>query len=105
VTRELVVAELSQEYDLLSPKAKYTPLPVSYDPSVLKIAAAERTSLERLIRLGFVARVGPLATGPTDTITPHDLGDAVGFFMCRIAQITYLPDPKWSPMIQNPNGS
>ena len=103
VTREMVVAELAQEYNLLRPKAKFTPMPVSYQSSVLKIRNAERSNLERLVRLGLVAKVGPLATGPTDTINPRDLGDAVGFFICRMAQITHLPDPKWSPMIENPN--
>jgi hypothetical protein len=104
VTREMVVAEMTQEANIMLPKAKFTPFPLACDSSVLKIEAAQRANLERLIRMGFVGKVGPLATGPADTITPRDLGDAIGFFVCRIAQITHMPDPKWSPMIQDPNG-
>jgi len=104
VTREQVVAAFMRQFDAISPEFKFTPNPVVFDSTVLKIAKPQRPSLERLIRFGCIGKVAPLATGPKDTLTVADFGDAVGFFMSRVAQLTYMPDPKWTPSLEGPNG-
>jgi hypothetical protein len=105
VTREQIVSEMTQDWGLVAGKAKFAPNPTPIEASVLKIAPAERAHLIGLIKLGLVGKVSPLATGPTDTMDAKDLGDAVGFYLSRIAQVTHMPDPKWSPIISNPNGA
>jgi hypothetical protein len=104
VTREQVVATLAEQFQALSPRFKFTPNPVNFDAKMLRIGSTQRSNLERLIRFGCVGKVAPLATGPKDTISVSEFGDALGFFMARIAQLTHLPDPKWSPTLENPKG-
>lgn len=100
VSRAQVVAEMVRLYGVISPKVKLTPRPVSFEPSRLKIATAQRANLEKLIRMGAVAKLGPLATGPTDTLTIPQFGDALGFFLSRMAEITNQPSNKWTPALQ-----
>jgi hypothetical protein len=54
-----------------------------------------------LVRLGAVARVGPLATNKSDTIDAPDFGDAIGFFLARMAEITHQPSSKWTPWLRD----
>lgn len=101
ITRDLVVVEFAKMYDLAKPKFRFMPTPVQFDPKRLTIADAHnRASLEKLIRLGFVAKVGPLAAGTSPTISALDFGDAIGFFMARMAELTHTPSTKWSPYLQ-----
>lgn len=103
VSRTQVVAEFSRIYEVVKPKVKLSPAPVVYDASVIKISdAKQRANAEKLIRLGAVAKIGPLVVGPSDTLTIPQFGDAVGFFMARMAFITHMPSNKWTPGLQQP---
>jgi hypothetical protein len=42
-----------------------------------------------------------LATGPTDSITVSDFGDAIGFFVSRVAQMSHMPNRKWTPWLRD----
>jgi hypothetical protein len=99
VTREQTVNELYRVYTAFKPDYKFTPLPTKYEAGVIKIAAPQRSELLVLVKLGFVGPVSPLATGPTDTLTVSQFGDALGMFIARLAQLTHMPTPKWSPIL------
>jgi hypothetical protein len=99
VTREEIVDEFMRDYQALRPQMKFTPNPSVVDPDRIKIAPKEKPELVKLIKMGFVGRVAPLVTGPTDTMTVVTFGDAVGFFLDRMAQLTHMPSPKWTPML------
>lgn len=100
VTHEQVVLELDRIYTAMKPSFKFTPRPVWYDASVFSIKAGPaRTSLERLVREGYVARVGPLAAS-TGNLDVMDFGEAVGTFISRLAEVCHLPAVKFSPYLQ-----
>ncbi|RYG25508.1 hypothetical protein EON82_06850 [bacterium] len=100
VTRAEVVTEMGRLYKAAEPTFKFTPVAVVYDRSKLRIDAALLPTLNRLVTRGMVARLGPLAVGPQPTLTPKQLGDAIGFFTSRVAQMSHLPSAKWTPMLQ-----
>lgn len=98
VTRVQMIESLNKLFESVKPKFKFTPKPVSFDKKRLNVKdSAANLHLQRLISYGFVAPVGPLATGPKDTLTVEDFGDALGFYIARLAEVTHMPDTKWSP--------
>jgi len=101
VSRTQVVAEFSRIYEVLRPKVKFTPRATPFDAKVVKLTdAKQRANLMALIKVGAVAKIGPLATGPSDNLTVPQFGDAVGFFMSRMAFITHLPSADWSATLK-----
>ncbi len=100
VTRTETVAEMARIYRASEPTFRFTPAPTPYDASKFRIDAMQKTSLGRLVKQGCVAPLGPLATGPGLGLTPKEFGDAVGFFMARLSQVSHMPSPKWTPMLQ-----
>jgi len=102
VTRAQVVKEMYRIYTLLRPRVKITPRAVVFDRSVLKMSdATAKADLNQLITMGAIARIGPLAVGPKNTLTVPEFGDAVGFFMAQMAQLTNQPSRKWTPILQD----
>lgn len=101
VTREEIVGEMTRIYAVLAPAYKFTPAPVKHDSSVFKISAAQRANLDKLVTRGCVARIGPLAVGPAQGLTVSEFGDALGFFVARVTEMTHLPSPKWTPRLQS----
>jgi hypothetical protein len=98
-TREHIVREFDRLFELARPHFKFTPNQVRFDATMLNIGAAERPALEKLIGWGAVAKVGPLATSPTPGLTPREYGDALGFMLLRIADLTHTPSSRWSPYL------
>ncbi len=103
VSREQVVAEFNAVFLAIQPDFKFKPRLVAFNPGVLKISRAERAPLVRLIEYGCVGKVSPLATGPTDSLTPAELGDALGLFTSRIAELSHMPSAKWTPILMDQN--
>ena len=99
-TRTEIVAEMDRFLRAAEPILRFTPAPERHDPSVFRIEADERIALDRLVTVGCVAKIGPLAVGPSTGLTPSQFGDAMGFFVARLAQMSHLPSPKWTPMLQ-----
>lgn len=99
-TRAEIVAEMARLYKAAEPAFRFTPAPTTHDASKFRIDAAQKAPLDRLVTRGAVARIGPLAVGPTLGLTPKQFGDALGFFMARVSQLSHLPSPKWTPMLQ-----
>ncbi len=103
VTREEIVNELDKIFQMAKPEFKFTPRKVSYDPSLLTIKdKGTRTKLEKLISWGCVDKVGTLATSSKDTMGVMDFGDTVGLMTARVAELTHMPDPRFSPDLQAP---
>lgn len=102
VSRKFVIERMANLLAVVKRKIRLTPAPVAYNKTVLRLNDLKLlTTLNRLVKLGLVAKLGPLATGPGDTLTPAQFGDAVGFFLARIGQITNLPSNKWTPSLQS----
>jgi len=98
-TRGEIIAEFYRLYLAAKPKFRFTPRPVKFDPKLISISPTEnvRKPLEKMIQLGFVGKVAPLATASTPNLTLPEYGDALGFFMARIGDLTHTPSTKWSP--------
>lgn len=101
VTRAEVVAEFARLYAALGPQVKLTPMPVKFDTARLKISSEAKPNLLKLVRLGAVAPYGPLAAKSKDWLNVEEFGDALGFFIARMAEVTHMPSRKWSPTLQD----
>lgn len=99
--RTEVIAEFGRLFTLARPHFKFTPRFVKYDPKVLSIPLqdAARKPLEDMIKFGFVGRIGPIAAGSAPTLTLDEYGDALGFFLARMGDLTHTPSAKWSPYL------
>ena len=105
VTREEVILEMAKIFEGSKKAVKFMPAPTKYDPKVLKAGSAgSKAALQKLITWGFIAPVGALATGPKPGLSIQQFGDAVGFFMARMADVTHMPSPRWSPYLQPNDG-
>lgn len=100
VTREMVVADFARLYQAVRPTVKLTPVPVKFSESRFRVSAKLKPELSRLVKLGFVAPYGPLATSKKATLSVAEYGDAVGFFLSRVAEVTHMPSRKWTPALQ-----
>jgi len=101
VKRSQVVAEFARIYQIVRPKVKFTPRNTAFDANVVKLTdAKQKANLLALIKMGAVARIGPLSVGPTDNLTVPQFGDAVGFFISRMAFMTHLPSADWSAALK-----
>ena len=101
ITREEVVDQFYRIFEMSKPEFKFTPKKVGYDASVLTIKPkATREKLENLISWGCVDRVGVLATSKKDTMGVLEFGDAVGLMLSRVAELTHMPDPKFTPDLE-----
>lgn len=96
---DAIASEMGRVFTLCKGKFKFTPPMISYDKKLLSLKAgtAARKQLEILIKWGFVGKVSPLATSGSQTLTPHEFGDAVGLFLARLAELTHTPSSEWSP--------
>jgi len=100
VTRAEVIAEFVRLYRAAEPVFTYTPKPVHVETSRLTFdKPSEKTGLILMIERGCVGTYGPLATGAKSTISVHDFGDAVGYFLARIGDCTHVPSTKWTPYL------
>lgn len=102
-TRSEVIAEFWRLYQLAKPNFKFTPRPVNLQVKSISIPTdnAQRKPLEALIKHGFIGKVSPLAAGSGDSLTLSDYGDALGFFLSRISDLTHTPSSRWSPYMFN----
>jgi hypothetical protein len=99
--RSDAIARMDQIFEACKPRFKYMPRKISFDTKLLGLATGhpQRPALEKLIRWGCIGRTTPLATSKQESLGVSELGDAVGLFILRIADITHRPDPKYSPII------
>lgn len=101
VTREEVVDQFDRIFRMAKPEFKFTPKKVTYDPKILTIKdKATRVKLQNLIAWGCIDRVGILATARKNTMGVLEFGDAIGLLTARVAELTHMPDPRFSPELQ-----
>lgn len=104
-TRAEIAFELNSMFTSLEPVIRWTRRPPrSYD-AILKERNKDPRALsvmQRLVRFGLAGPVGPLVVGPKDSLTPRQLGDALGFAFAQFAAMLHQPDPKWTPDLQKP---
>lgn len=101
-TREEVILEMARIMEAAKKSMKFLPAPVKHDPKLFKVGSgAARTALAKLVAGGYVAPVGALATSSKPGLTLTQFGDAIGFFLARISDVTHMPSPKWSPYLQS----
>ncbi len=106
VTREEVILEMGKIFELSKKSTKFIPAPVRFNANLFKVSSAgTKSTLGTLVSWGFVAPVGPLATGPKPSLSVVQFGDAVGFFLARMADVTHMPSPRWSPYLMPNDGS
>lgn len=105
-TRFDAIARFGRVFDYTRPHFRFAPMPMPVDERTLArtVPADVRPIATRLVRWGFVAPLGALVAGPKDTLTPAELGDALGTFLSRLAELTHMPHPKWSPFLQGAEG-
>ncbi|MFN3683452.1 MAG: hypothetical protein ACK41F_05895 [Fimbriimonadaceae bacterium] len=104
--RTEAILALKRLFDLASPRFCYTPRFVSFEADRLTVPAGDpaRSVLEELIRWQCVAKLGPLAAGERTTLTVDEFGDALGFCLARLADLTHMPSPRWSPYLMDDEG-
>ena len=105
-TRAQIVDGFFALFTVAKPKFTMSLPAVPYDPKRLSadIKGEARQRLERLIREGFIAPYGPLATSKGSGLTISEYGDALGQVIARTMERTHLPSTAWSPYLQGPNG-
>jgi hypothetical protein len=102
VSRTQIVREMDRIFNLAKPAFKFTPPPVQHRPELFSLKdAASVAALKRLVGWGFVARLGPVATSSKSSLTVAEFGDAIGFFLLRMSDLTHTPSTKWSPYLQS----
>lgn len=98
VSREEVILEMSKIFAASKKSVKFIPKPARFDATVFKTgSAASKTALTGLVSWGFIAPVGPLAVGPKPNLSIRQFGDAIGFFLARMSDVTHMPSSRWSP--------
>ncbi|MCH8979859.1 MAG: hypothetical protein IH945_11550 [Armatimonadetes bacterium] len=108
ITRAEVVARMEQIFRSVRPKFQFTPRPFRTELGVIKRFNADpktQEEMEKLVRWGFLAPVGPLVVGPGDSLSIPVFGDAVGYFLSQLAAMTYFADPDWVPQLQPMGGN
>lgn len=100
-SREAILMQLDAMVTEASSKMRVTPPRVRFNPALMTLKeAGVRKIAERLAVQGFVDRVGPLITGKQPGLTPQEFGDAIGFFLSRLAEVTHKPSTEFSPALQ-----
>lgn len=97
--RTEITAEFWRLFQLAKPHFKFTPKAVAYRQNLLSIPATDpqRKALETMIRFGFIGKVAPLATSSAPSLSIPEYGDALGYFIARMSDLTHTPSAKWSP--------
>lgn len=101
VTRDEVVLVLDRFAEAAKPTFKIGTPPIPIEPTaIVSKKPMVRDAMVRLVKGAFANRIGVLMCGPADSIEVIQMGDAVGFFLCRIAELSHVPSIRWSPYLQ-----
>jgi hypothetical protein len=102
-SREQILRHFLALYTVVQPKFKITGTRMKTAPSVISVKNPEIKSIAlKLESLGFIDRYGPLVTGKSEGLQPNEFGDAVGYFIARVAELTHTPTTKFSPYLSPP---
>jgi hypothetical protein len=96
--RQKLIGEFARLYNIAKPAFKVIPSPVAVNMKVINASDPDvRARLLLLVKRGAVANYGTLAAGPANSMTIRQFGDAVGFFLARMAQMTDMPNSEFTP--------
>ncbi|HVT13870.1 MAG TPA: hypothetical protein VHE55_16525 [Fimbriimonadaceae bacterium] len=99
-TREQILKHFSDLMAAMKGKFKFTPPPLPSAPAYVSFKDPKTKELAvKMEALGFIDRYGPLATSKTEGLSPQEFGDALGYFMARIAELSHTPSSKFSPYL------
>ncbi len=99
-TREQIVMRFQAELDIAQSKFKFTPPPLKSAPAVMSFKSEQTKSVAKKLEvLGFVDRFGPLVTSKGEGLSTQEFGDALGYFLARLAELTHTPSSKFSPAL------
>lgn len=99
-TREQVLKQFAALYDYTQAKFKFTATKRPSVPGVISFKDPQTKQLAiRLETLGFVDRYGPLVTAKSDGMSTQEFGDALGYFLARLAELSHLPSSRFSPYL------
>ena len=100
LTRDQVIGRFAQIVSLVTPKFVFNSPRLATFPSLMTFKDAHvRLQADNLAASGFVDRVGPLLTSKEPGMTASEFGDALGYFLCRVAEMTHTPSSKYSPYL------
>lgn len=98
ITRSDIVLQMDRLFMMVKPAFRVTPKRVEFDPSRVSIKdPVAKKRADNLITWGFVSKGGLLATSSKETMGVVEFGEAVGYFLARVADLTHTPNAKWSP--------
>jgi hypothetical protein len=104
-TRAQIIQQLHSIVTAVEPRFKVTLPKVKAESRFLSFADPTSKKLaERLEVLGFVDRYGPLATSKDEGLEPRQFGEALGFFLSRLAEYTHTPSTQFSPYLMPGGG-
>lgn len=98
VSRVAVLAEFHRVVRSAEPFYVFTLTPVKFEANRIRVKSPHA---QTLVRGGYIAPYGPLTTGTQDRLTARQLGDAIGMFLARMAEVTHTPSTKWTPSLQD----
>lgn len=98
VTREETAELFYKVYAKTRPEFKFTPRPIAVPTKRL---TNKSRVVPELIRTGMLAPIGPVAAGSGVGLTTKEFGDALGYLLTRLADLTHMPSSKWSPNLHN----
>lgn len=103
IKRSEVIATLDLMFQAYRPSFRCTPRPYPIREGHIAAhnAHAVAAQAEKLAKWGFVSPVGFLVTGPGETLTARQAGDALGVFFNQLSVCAHKPEVRWSPNIMS----
>lgn len=99
-TRAEAAAQLDGLLTVVMPALRARPTTARADAAVVARSstdAATRARIKRLLEWGVVAPVGPIVSARRETVTPREYGDALGYLVLRVSELSFRWDPQFSP--------
>jgi len=103
LTRSEIINFYYDLYTKTKIKFRFQPVLGKAEPAKFSLTGTDKTRAVELVQWGFVAPVGPVVASKTPTITVQQFGDSVGFFLCRLAELTHKPSARFSPQLAGGN--
>ena len=102
VQRADVVESLGAIYRGIEPKFTNSPRKTQVEMARLVVdRPSDKKNAVLLVEKGFIAPLGALVTGKKKTVTVPEFGDAIGYFLARTAECSYMPSVKWTPILHD----
>ena len=104
-SRGQIIMQMSRLVDLTKPKFSMTPVPIKPNLNHMHLTnAVARAKATKLAEMGFIPPSSPLMTNKGEGISPAEFGDALGYFLARVAELTHQPSSKFTPFLSDPAG-